>query len=406
ALSLPTFNPGNPDRARSASGTWLVSTGGSGAHQIDPHPLRLAWAPNSRRFAYISPRDPQTIFAYDLDTGGSYVLTRVSGPVRGLSWAPDSLHLGVSYSVPWQGSGEGPKQIELALVTASNNSSLPMVDLPANLPGLPDPDLELHWVKSGADLWLWYLPAMIAVDASTGDVRSLMPLSRATIEYLRQPNTGSPGQVISQISPDGWYMANSFNEGIQGSADWVAVHFILPGADLRSIGSAVQRIGAVSALAWTGDSQNLIVAGGVDTAQPLWRMDPVSGEMSQLAQSVSFIGLRSNLLHQSLHALPEVNFSRQPQPADQTTWIQKDIPEYHLHFQMPLFWQYYGLDQNLGWALLTSGSFSNLFGVASIPTDQQVIQISAQPGDRSQNSPDLAGATWIETKMDGKTAYR
>jgi DNA-directed RNA polymerase specialized sigma24 family protein len=415
AISKPVLAPGNPDLSPIPGGVWLISTGGSGARQINPRPLHLAWAPNSHQIAYISPRDAQAIYLYDVTTGGNSILTRTWGAIRSMAWSPNGAQLAVTYPMPVKSLGQAtPNGIELAVIDASTGHEDILVDFPHLDLGHPlDPDLELSWTASGDEVWL--LPARTAVDIATQAVMPLVPSYQAAISFFLPPAPQGPAAFLTQLAPDGALVANSFNEGYQGSPEWVAIHSIAPNQTDNPPAPVFKRIGTVAALAWTDDSQNLIVAGGVDTLQPIWRMDPVTGQTQVLAQSAYFLGLRSSLQSQSLHLAPQAQATPLIDRSSYEGLVTVDMPAFHFNLQVPAWWRVTQPEIDGDPAQISSVAFFGQAGVTSIHRDQLLVQISQSPqaepiGTQLQSLPPAAGAgqgpAWETIQVGGRTAYR
>jgi DNA-directed RNA polymerase specialized sigma24 family protein len=415
AVSKPVLAPGNPDLSPIPGGAWLISTGGSGAHQINPLPLHLAWAPNSRQIAYVSPGDAQAIYLYDVASGGNSILTRVWGPIRSLAWSPNGAQLAVSYPLPAKTLGQ-PTLIgtELAVIDASSGKEDVRVDFPglgSNRTG--DPDLELAWTSSGDQVWL--LPARASVDVATHAIQPLVASSQPANSFFQPSAPDKPVQFLTQVAPDGSLVANSFNEGYQGSPQWVAIHSTGFGPPSSVPAPILQRIGAIAAMQWTGDSQNLIVAGGVDTPQPVWRMNPVSGQAQVLVKDAYFLGLRSNLQRESLHIAPEAQTAPLTDRSDYEGIVKVDLPALRLNLQLPAWWRVTQPEMDGDAAQISSIGFFGAAGIASIPPEQLVVQISQAPqsevsGSLLQNPLPVTGSAmptaWKAIQLNGHPTYR
>jgi hypothetical protein len=413
-FSKPTLAPGNPDLNPSSGGTWLLSTGGGGAREIDPRPLHLAWAPDSQQFAYILPQDPQAIVVYDITTRASSVVARVLSPIRGLAWSPDSSQLAVTYPIP--GDLTDRKDIwgiEMAAVSSTTGQEAFHVDFPGVDPGSPaNPDLELEWTASGSELW--YLPAMAAFDIDRKAVEPLVAPSEETYRAFQPPTLDPAGVTLTQIAPNGSRMASAINVEYNGNDNWITVRSLLPNPPGAAGQPLLRPVGAVAALAWTANSEGLIIAGGTDTPQPIWRMDPVTGDTRTLTRNAYFIGLRSTLQSQSQHLAPEAQITDLPDASRKGGQVETDFPAFHLRLSVPAGWHVSQPVEPRGWAQIASVDLTGTTGLASIEPNQMVIQISQETPiwvaglttDYQQLGNVPPGPLWEPIKVAGHIAYR
>ncbi|HEX9012814.1 MAG TPA: hypothetical protein VF813_04840, partial [Anaerolineaceae bacterium] len=238
ALSVPNQAPGSPGKLPVSIGTWVLSTGGAGPQKIADQALRLAWAPNSHEFVYVSPRDPQALFLYDLLTGGDSVMARVDGPIRGLAWSPDSTQLAVSYPIPPPPGENLSLGVEISIVAVPSGFSFQAASFPGVDPvNAADPDQELRWTQSGDQLW--FLPAAAAVDTATQEVEQLVGRSLASYQSLEAPAPAGQGAV--SISPNGNFQARAVQIGV-GIPITLAVSFIRQDAGRTSTSQVVQHL--------------------------------------------------------------------------------------------------------------------------------------------------------------------
>ncbi len=401
-FSMPAAVPGNPG----LGGTWLLSTGGGGARQIDSFPLHAAWAPDSRRLAYRALQDPQAIYLYDTANGANEVLTRVQGPIRGLAWSPDGRLLAVSFPIPaGKGAGAG---IEVTILNSATGQDTGRVDFAGVQPAdAANPDLELQWTAVSDELW--YTPAMAAFDIGRGRVEPLVASGLAGYRALQ----ASGGPRMPQVSPDGAEIAYASSSDTSGN--WISVRTLQtaqPTARPRQLVSSVS--GPVAGLAWTANSQRLIIAGGTATPQPVWRLDPSSGDTHTLASSAYFIGVRSALERQSLHLAAQAQVKSLSSPPVDGGLVQDDFPAFRLRLSVPAGWSVSQPQGYANWGQIASISISGPAGLTSVEDYQLVMRINQDlpswvigkaPGLQTAENR-LSDPVWAQIQVGGQVAYR
>ena len=118
-----TFEPSgsplsSPDGRRIAflrSGIWLIKPDGSGQHRLFPRGSQLAWAPDSKRLAFVT---EDGLYVIGTDGNGQRLIVR--GHVGNPTWSPDGRSLAFSRAdrvVVWRNGhqrtiahGSGPVQ--------------------------------------------------------------------------------------------------------------------------------------------------------------------------------------------------------------------------------------------------------------------------------------------------------
>ncbi|HEY3345495.1 MAG TPA: hypothetical protein VGJ97_11245 [Anaerolineaceae bacterium] len=379
AISTPTFAPENPDLNPTPAGTWLLSTGGGGPRQINAHPLRMAWSPQSQMIAYISPSDAQAIYVYDVTTGGNTVLTRVGGQIRGMAWSPNGKQLAVTYPMPAPAPGTNtPPGIDLSVLSVSSGGEDLMVEFPGADQSLPaDPDLELSWTTSSSEVW--FLPGKVAVNVDTHTVEPLVAQSGSAFQFFQPSSALSPAHGMTLLAPDETLLANSYHGADPGGPSWVEIHSLAVDPESSVAKAVIRHFGAVAALAWTSDSRSLVVAGGATAPQPVWRMDSISGDLYELTHSAYFIGLRSDLQRRSLHLAPQAQVVNLAGDGDNRVHRQVDFPFFHLRLEVPPGWQVTQPENADGQGQISSIGFQDPLGITSLENSQMMIEISRRP---------------------------
>ncbi len=381
--------------------TWLFSTDGASRNAISPRSLRLAWAPDSKKAAYVLEDDPGVLNVIQIPTGSSFPLARLPGEIQSVAWSPDGRNIGVVYTRP---SGkEGTVLLVLGLLDSQGSHRLVLASFEETVDSTGKPQLlqnGLRWTDDRSELW--FLQRMVAVNVDAGLISELSttqsdaPVGKFAGVPLR-PLTAQPfvdrfglqqGVLFGQpagrpdytgnpvaVSPDRSFVAMAFRNP-NGAVGTLAVQ---RGASLDER-LWIQNLGEIGKVSWTLEGNNLLVAQYFDSPGRILRVVARSGEYRPVAEGYWMLGTLSDLMAQSRSRAPQTykiplsgpDLSGPTVSVGQGLGFQLDVPA---HWRV---WQLANSDPN-GWLTITNFDFSDPLGYTSLSADDIVIYAAWAP---------------------------